>query len=706
MMRSNRSMPIVWVSLFLFLSCEAVLAQGQSAGSHDHSFGVGHPKNTLDLPPGQLRNSLEGLPASARGKALEWLQKFSFPAEDIKSLRVNSEGDVHYADTFLPDQAAANREASPSSPISAEQAFLLHSRPGASNVVYLDFDGHVIEGTAWSSNALVALPFDPSENDSPATTANFTEDELNRIHEIWHRMSEDFTAFDIDVTTEEPAVFTSTTGHVLFTHTHDASGHAMPSNGSTGVAYVNVFGNSNYSYYSPALVYYNNLSLSSHGVPSYNAETGSHEFGHNIGLSHDGVIGGSNYYEGHGSGLVSWAPIMGNSFYNNITQWSKGEYPDASNTQDDLVIIASELGYSGDDHGDSAAQATALVVQANGDILVSSPELDPDNVLTENKGIIDDRSDVDWFYLDVAGSGALNITAVPAWHSFTQNERRGVNLDIELVLFDSSLALLDVGEPGDNTNATVAATVTAGRYYLQVNGADNHTDSDYSDYASMGMFFLEGSVPAGSVDNTPPSPATMSWHAPPLATGPSTISMTAVEATDDSGSVEYYFACVAGGSGCTDSGWQSSRSHTASGLSADMFYSYTVKARDATGNQNNSSSSMGDTTDAPPANQAPVAVASYSPEPAVINKGKTVNVTLNGSGSSDPDGTIVAWSWEKVNGTIVSESAAFTVKLKEGDHAYTLTVTDDKGTTDSTNLSVSVTKSGGGGKGKPPKGNK
>ena len=125
----------------------------------------------------------------------------------------------------------------------AEQVFSLHSKPGASNVVFLDFDGHTIEGAAWNdNNVLVALPFDPSENDSPATTANFTQDELNRIFEMWHRISEDFAAFNIDVTTEEPAVFTSTTGHVLFTHDTDAGGQAMPSQGAGGVAWINVFG--------------------------------------------------------------------------------------------------------------------------------------------------------------------------------------------------------------------------------------------------------------------------------------------------------------------------------------------------------------------------------------------------------------------------------------------------------------------------------
>ena len=77
--------------------------------------------------------------------------------------------------------------------------------------------------------------------------------------------------------------------------------------------------------------------------------------------------------------------------------------------------------------------------------------------------------------------------------------------------------------------------------------------------------------------------------------------MTATTATDDSGFVEYNFQCVAGGGGCVDSGWQSSSSHTATGLDADTSYSFRVLARDGSGNTTAASSTESATTDeAPP----------------------------------------------------------------------------------------------------------
>ena len=429
-MRLNRFLLVSWAISSLFVISESVLANSKSDEAKARQFGKGHPRTVQDLPNGNFRRQIERLPLKARGKALGWLQRFSFPVEDLESLRVNQNGDVHYADSFLPsgsDTPLSPFEISSETLIDADRVFRLHSNPGSKNIVFLDFDGHVIAGTtAWTPSPLIALPFDPSQNDAPITQANFTQDEINRIFEIWHRVAEDFAAFDIDVTTEEPAEFTATTGHVLFTHTYDADGKSMPYNSGGGVAYVDVFGTANYvSSYSPALVYYSNLSSSDPGLPFYSAEAGSHEFGHNLGLSHDGTVTGVTYYDGSGTGLVSWAPIMGKNYHGNVTVWSQGEYQDANNTQDDLAIMAAKLGFRGDDHGNGAAQATPLRIEQNGDILVSSPEADPDNLLPDNKGVIDSREDSDWFSLDSAGEGTLSIVATPAWHSFTRTERRG-----------------------------------------------------------------------------------------------------------------------------------------------------------------------------------------------------------------------------------------------------------------------------------------
>jgi hypothetical protein len=531
MMHLNRVWPAIG-ALFLLFVTSAAFAQGNSADAPGHLFGMGQPHSVNDLPPGQLKSTLEGLSPKARGKALSWLQRFSFPAEDVTHLRVDSEGSIFYADPVTQDAkdssypqveahgsidyaddvasatvAISQAEATTGSPAADPQTvFKLHSRPGSSNVIFLDFDGHTLRNTVWNDmtgqSVLEALPYDPSVNDSPKTVANFTWVELDRIAQIWHRMASDFVAFDIDITTEEPDVFTDTTGHMVFTDDADASGRTMPYPSIGGAAHVDVFGLSNYAADYPALVYYTNLWSIFLGEPGAVAEAASHQFGHQLGLSHDGVVGVTSFYQGSGLGMVKWAPIMGSPYRRNVTQWSQGEYPNASNPEDDLAIIAEKLGYIGDDHADLPSQATALAVDEDGTIVASSPELDPDNILSENKGVIGDRDDVDWFYVDVTGSGTLEITATPSWHSFTRIDERGSNLDIELSLFNSSLTLVAADEPNDETNAMVTAAVNPGRYYLQLDGVGNSTRSDYSDYASTGMYFIEGSVPT----DTPAEP--------------------------------------------------------------------------------------------------------------------------------------------------------------------------------------------------------
>src|SRR5687767_7326036 len=47
------------------------------------------------------------------------------------------------------DAAAAVVEAAP--PFPTNQTFLLHSRPDATKVIYLDFDGHTTSGTSWNT---------------------------------------------------------------------------------------------------------------------------------------------------------------------------------------------------------------------------------------------------------------------------------------------------------------------------------------------------------------------------------------------------------------------------------------------------------------------------------------------------------------------------------------------------------------------------
>ena len=561
---------------FTIIAASIISTVAIAAPDESKMFGAAAPFTIDKLPTSRLKTQLESLPAAAREKAMKWLHSFTFPAHDIKSLHVDNGGGVFYQDTVLPEQISqSDLEADPSlEGISPTDAFKLHSRPGAAKVVYVNFTGFTLANTAWNSSvsSYQAKPFNKDSDPSTFSTAERTD-----IAEVWHRIAEDFAPFDIDVTTEKPASFGPDIGHILVTSKTDATGTPMPYDTAGGVAYVGVWGRSNYEYYQPALVYYDNLA----SAPYYIAEAASHELGHNLALSHDGTST-QGYYSGHGSGLTSWGPVMGVGYYTNVTQWSKGEYPDANNSQDDLAIIAQRLGYRMDDHGNDQTSASQLLVDGNGNIASSNPEIDPLNARPDNKGVIGSSTDSDVFYFDTA-AGEINLVINPAWDAYTRTSKRGANLDIQAKITDGFGTEIIV-DPISDTNAVITAVLGAGRYYLTLTGVGN-TATSYSDYASLGQYYISGTVVTLASDFTPPNPNPMLWANYPTAVSKTSISMTAVEATDDSGVVEYQFVCSSGGLGCVSSTWQSEANYVATGLEANTEYSYQVKARDNSGNE-------------------------------------------------------------------------------------------------------------------------
>jgi len=88
-------------------------------------------------------------------------------------------------------------------------------------------------------------------------------------------------------------------------------------------------------------------------------------------------------------------------------------------------------------------------------------------------------------------------------------------------------------------------------------------------------------------------------------------------------------------------------------------------------------------------NQPPVADA--GPDQLIIDTdGNTLEVvTFDGTGSVDPDGTIVSWSWTK-NGNPYNNAPTFSLTENLGVHVVTLTVTDDRGDSASDTVVVTI----------------
>jgi PKD repeat protein len=452
------------------------------------------PFPTLSLP-GEMRGTeaVKGLgdklPAVAAWYGMT-PQAFADMMKRDPNARLDQHGRLFYVDEFPipPQEEEASGASGPTvseGPYPAGSTLMLHSKPGSKRVIYLDFTGYTTSNTAWNSGASInAVPFDI---DGDPTT--FSTTELDRIQYIWQRVAEDYAPFDVDVTTEEPAADllnrTSSTDAYYGTRAVITK-NTFYSCSCGGVAYVGVFNyssSSNPTYYQPAWVFYDALGT---GNEKYVAEAISHEVGHNLGLSHDGTTTGSAYYSGNGSGATGWAPIMGVGYYQQVTQWSKGEYPDANNSQDDLTVIPSYgAALRADDHGNTTLLATGLTVTDSSTTRSLS-----------GNGIIESRSDVDVFSF-YAGAGNASISLSPS--------PRGPNLDASVTLLDSAgneVTVLAVGVVPVTLSATLAQE---GNYFLKIDGIGYGTTSvGYSDYASLGQYSISGTVPLPGSAAIPP----------------------------------------------------------------------------------------------------------------------------------------------------------------------------------------------------------
>ncbi|WP_406049791.1 pre-peptidase C-terminal domain-containing protein [Kribbella sp. NBC_00889] len=351
-------------------------------------------------------------------------------------------------------------------------AFELHSKPGSNRVIYLDFDGHTITGTAWNASKGID-PVNVSAYDTDGDPANYSTAEQDVVREVWARVAEDYSTFDVDVTTQEPpqsAIDRSGASdeqygtRVLI----DPDTWYQSGCGCGGVAYVGVYDStSQHDYYQPALVFTKGVGTGAKNL----AEAASHEAGHNVGLSHDGTstVG---YYQGHGA----WAPIMGVGYYRGISQWSKGEYADANNKEDDYAVVGSHgLALRADEAGGTTGDAAALTVG------------------TPASGVVAAEDDTDVYRVDVSAAGNYTATASAA--------ATGGDLDIKLDLLDSAGSVVASADPESGQSdagtptglgASVTSTLQPGTYYLRIDnvGYGDPLNTGYSTYGSRGAYTL------------------------------------------------------------------------------------------------------------------------------------------------------------------------------------------------------------------------
>lgn len=342
----------------------------------------------------------------------------------------------------------------------------LSSYPSATATIYLDFDGQVVTSAVWNGGNTLncAAPL--------LTDAQITE--------IFNRVAEDYRPFDLNITTDEVVYLAAPLEkriRVVVTSTSNWYG------GVGGVAYVGSF---NWGDDTPCFVFSDKLSNVTKAV----AECCSHESGHTVGLSHqskyDASCNLSNIYnDGVGTGEPAWAPIMGNSYNRNMTGWNNGPTPyGCSFVQDNLSIITSQngFGYRADDYNDIA---------------------NPFNVDYKNinvDGIITTNTDKDAFKFSLTKSANLHLDVKP--YSVSSNNNAGANLDVRVQLLNSSKNVIRTYDPSTSMSVVMDTILSAGDYYVVVDGIGNAYTNDYGSLGSYQMRGVAGLLPIRDVSLT------------------------------------------------------------------------------------------------------------------------------------------------------------------------------------------------------------
>lgn len=319
----------------------------------------------------------------------------------------------------------------------------LISRPGAPDLVYLDFDGH---------GSTQAFSMDAQHD------GTFSNLELEKIEEIFLRVSEDLAPFDIEVRAADlvdPNLsFQNGNALRVVIGANDTDITATLDEWSGAAA--------------------ENVVTVGDGGGADSITTNYQDLGRDIAYRASRAIG-----RAVGLTFVGTSPAIRR--VDNAPLFATGERDIWSDNggQDDLSIItktANSIVFAADDHGNSIATATNVATTAN---------------IESIRGVIERNDDTDVFTFSTAAAGTatININVLDLTtraSAITGNSfgaaNPGANLDPVLRIFDANGTLVAEDDPANSLSASISTSLAAGRYFIEV--------SNRGEYGNLGEYTI------------------------------------------------------------------------------------------------------------------------------------------------------------------------------------------------------------------------